>query len=326
MKPYLSIVVAARNDNYGGAFLARAEAFVNLLAALWSAEGAAAELIVVEWNPPEDKPPLMDALTWPGCPPNLTIRIIQVPRELHDSLLNSGKMPMFEYMAKNVGIRRADGEYVLATNPDLLYSEQLVSFMASGTLSEHEFYRADRYDVPRPVPRDLPVREQLNICARSAYRAATVNGFVPLSHNLTRLVHLLRLPDRWPRRMLRRLWRRVKGQARLYTLASGDFFLMAKKHWCEVRGYPEMKSHAFIDGYACFLAASLGLKQVVLKKTMRTYHQEHDRSSQAERPSTDYSQYLEHGRQMTALGRPLILNDESWGLGEQELRDYIIGQ
>ena len=50
--PYLSLVVAARNDNHGGNMLARMQAFLDA----WLVQSAryrlSSEIVVVEWNPP----------------------------------------------------------------------------------------------------------------------------------------------------------------------------------------------------------------------------------------------------------------------------------
>ncbi len=114
--PSLSIVVTARNDDYGGRFLERFINFVDLLAYQSDRFGLRAELVVVEWNPPADEPRLIDALDWPSPNGNLRMRIIEVPVEVHHTVEGSDRMPMFEYIAKNTGIRRAESEFVLATN------------------------------------------------------------------------------------------------------------------------------------------------------------------------------------------------------------------
>lgn len=69
-----------------------------------------------------------------------------------------------EYPAKNVGVRRAiaDGHrWVLVTNPDILFSESLVTWLSapeSFPEAEDEYFRLDRYDFVSPVPRALPRR------------------------------------------------------------------------------------------------------------------------------------------------------------------------
>jgi hypothetical protein len=67
-------------------------------------------------------------------------------------------------IAKNAGIRRARGEFVLATNIDILFSDELMAFIAGRRLERGKMYRLDRYDVMTDVPVDAPVEEQLAYC------------------------------------------------------------------------------------------------------------------------------------------------------------------
>jgi hypothetical protein len=92
-----------------------------------------------------------------------------------------------------------------------------------------------------------------------------------------------------------------------------------------IRGYPELHSHSYIDGYACFSATASGLQQVTLKTPKRIYHQEHDRSEHGSRPLTDYQRFIEDGSQMLSLGQPKCFNTEDWGLGSQNLMEYGVG-
>src|SRR5205823_4354337 len=66
--PYLSVVTTARNDNHGGDLLYRIGVFVNGLVAQCDRHRIQAELVIVEWNPPTDRPRLADALAWPPLP------------------------------------------------------------------------------------------------------------------------------------------------------------------------------------------------------------------------------------------------------------------
>ena len=53
-------------------------------------------------------------------------------------------MPCLEYVAKNVGIRRAGTEWVLCTNVDSLLSPQMASRLVTAKLDPGIFYRANR--------------------------------------------------------------------------------------------------------------------------------------------------------------------------------------
>ncbi|MDB5305838.1 MAG: hypothetical protein JWO38_40, partial [Gemmataceae bacterium] len=67
--PYLSVVAAARNDDHGGNLLGRMQLFVNGLLEQCRRHRLPAELVLVEWNPPPDRPRLADALRWPAGSP-----------------------------------------------------------------------------------------------------------------------------------------------------------------------------------------------------------------------------------------------------------------
>jgi len=73
-------------------------------------------------------------------------------------------------IAKNVGIRRARGEFVLATNIDILFSDALMKRLARRDLRSDTLYRIDRYDVAAEVPKDVPVEEKLSYCENTVIR------------------------------------------------------------------------------------------------------------------------------------------------------------
>lgn len=324
MSPKISFVVAARNDDYGGNFLRRMQVFINSLVALATDEKLRGELVIVEWNPPSSASSLRDALTWPHLPEHFLIRFILVPEDVHRRYENSDRMPMFEYIAKNVGIRRAAGDYIVATNPDLIFSRELIRFFSTSGLDARYFYRVDRHDVGAMVPEEISVDRQIAFCRSHTFLVNTVAGSAP--------------PHRWGNShlflRLKETINRVRGIVRgalggrpltrlpqIHTNASGDFFMMAGEHWHALRAYPELTTHSFIDGYICFMAASMGLRQRILGGRRRIYHQDHDRTDHASRPTTDYRAYLERCQAMIDSGKPEITNPDNWGLGDLDLQE-----
>ncbi|MBC7814281.1 MAG: hypothetical protein H7175_24210 [Burkholderiales bacterium] len=161
--PYLSVVVASRNDNHGGDLNRRMQIFINALAEQCRRFALAVELIIVEWNPPDDRLSLADEFTWPEWGGQGEVRIIRVPAELHQKFNHADQLPLFQMIAKNVGIRRARGQYVLATNIDLIFSDELMRFLAVRRLKSGVYYRLDRYDVTSDVPL-ADVQAQLLFC------------------------------------------------------------------------------------------------------------------------------------------------------------------
>src|ERR1700730_13424358 len=112
-QPYISLVVTARNDDHGGNLLGRMQIFVSGWIAQSRRHNLPSELIIVEWNPPPDHPRLRDALRWPEDFGPCRVRFIEVPAELHRRFRNAEALLLYQMIAKNVGIRRACGQFIL---------------------------------------------------------------------------------------------------------------------------------------------------------------------------------------------------------------------
>src|SRR5207249_2991763 len=82
-RPYLSLVVAARNDDHGGNLRTRMQIFLDAWINQAKRHQLDSELIIVEWNPPPDRPRLRDAMRWPENTGPCRVRIIEVPSEIH---------------------------------------------------------------------------------------------------------------------------------------------------------------------------------------------------------------------------------------------------
>ena len=189
----VSFVVTSRNDNHGGNMLRRLKLFTEALLEQANRHSLSGELIIVEWNPPAG-PRLHEALDLAIQSDCFCIRFIEVPQEAHRRLRNSDAIPLFQMIAKNVGIRRARGQFVVATNPDLLFSRGLMSFLTSGPLREEIMYRIDRHDVPGNVPDDASMDEKLAWCDGHVLRVHTRHGSF---HPPGRLFPQLRAAIEW---------------------------------------------------------------------------------------------------------------------------------
>ncbi len=179
--PYLSVVAASRNDDHGGSLLGRMQTFVNAFIAQCRRHGLSAELILVEWNPPADRPPLAEALRWPEDLGPCQVRIIQVPQALHQRYQHAASLPLYQMIAKNVGIRRARGKFVLASNIDILFNDELMRFLAEKKLDPARMYRLDRFDVMADVPVDASPDQQLAYCETHLLRVNMREGTVPVT-------------------------------------------------------------------------------------------------------------------------------------------------
>ena len=173
----LSIVVGCRNDNHGGALIARLQHFIDNLADQ-TAGRRDIELVLVEWNPPVNQPRLKDVLDWSGIRGGLQVQIVDVPESQHRAFPFSDKLPFFQYLAKNVGIRRARGKFILSTNIDILLSQELFEFISGNQLSDRSLYRADRIDVRSEVPEKGSSKAKLDFCWKNTLRAFRPWGLV----------------------------------------------------------------------------------------------------------------------------------------------------
>lgn len=134
-RPRVSAVVVARNDGYFPDYEARLRATV-----MWNHARLADEVILVEWNPPAGAPLFATNLTrdFPF------VKAYVVPENIHQQFAPPPHLCMLDYMAKNVGIRRATGDYICGSNIDICFDPcaAFIRFM----LAPQFIYRTRRVD------------------------------------------------------------------------------------------------------------------------------------------------------------------------------------
>jgi hypothetical protein len=337
--PYLSIVVASRNDDHGGNILVRTILFVNGLIAQTNRHKLCAELIVVEWNPPEGRPPLASLLPQPAAGDYLTIRYVTVPPALHAHYRRAKEIPLFQMTAKNVGIRRAKGKFVLCTNIDLLFSDSLFRMLAARSLRHDTVYRANRCDVLNRINPEWPLDEQLAWCEKNVIRRI---GMDPRFVNLN--MEQLDLNDKawlkkWIADKLAWVVFRTPERRQFYRIdsfACGDFTLMAHQAWLHIEGYAELDLYSIhIDTLGLIAAASLGYRQHTFPRAACTYHMDHPEGWSSmnprekieflqERPGIDYGLVYETAMVVLKEKDGLRLNLPNWGFADRALEEYVV--
>ena len=124
----------------------------------------------------------------------------------------------------------------------------------------------------------------------------------------------------------------------LHVNGCGDFQLMAREHWEELRGYPEFETFSMnIDGLFGYIAHAAAIHEEMLP--MAIYHLEHEvgsgwspegeavlRRRIAERGITwvDASTVYVWAAYMRWLGRPMIFNGSAWGLADASLVERAV--
>ena len=175
IQPQVSLVATSRNDDHGGSMLYRMQHFIDGYVHQFNKFQVPSELIIVDWNPPADRPPLAEALKIPqtlGC---CIIRFVTFSADLHNALPHGAALPLFQMIAKNVGIRRAHGRLVAATNIDILFSDAVMRELKK-PLESGFFYRLDRYDAPHELPPTQDYKTILDFCQRESFRRNLLDG------------------------------------------------------------------------------------------------------------------------------------------------------
>lgn len=312
-KPYISFIVTGRNDDYGHRFLYRIQRFTDNLVYLCEKCELPAELIFVEWNPPKDKERLYQALKVKKERKFIKIRFMEVSKEIHDKVKTSDRMPLLEFPGKNAGIRRAKGEFIVITNPDIIFSEKMIKFFSKKQLKKDIFYRADRCDLFVDIPTELKTEDIEKFC-KDNWNFCWSPTFGRY-HRGTKLISDI------PRLFIRTGAKMTKGRAylRYHGGAPGDFTLLSKESWINFRGFPEINVHGGMDGYTSIMAVASGNKLKTLKE--RTYHQSHGNPTAGERPLPNVDDYIRDAKKMLKEKKAMIFNDDNWGLRDFSLKE-----
>jgi len=222
--PFLTIVVTGRNDDFGGDFNGRFIRALRFNHAQLSAAGVSHEFVFVEWAPIEKRPHLASVLREElrdlvGA----ELRSFVVDRAYHEALTLNPRLQFHEFIAKNVGIRRARGQFVLTTNTDIYLSRGVVNRLAAGTFETGVLYRAARHDLKAHIDVTWASWELLED---------------PRNCEIVNTIH----PP-------------------CFTNASGDFLLLDTISYHRLRGFNEVYRTAkiHIDGNFCVKAHATGL-------------------------------------------------------------------
>ena len=305
--PLFSFVATSRNDDHGGDVLRRTQSFVLYLATQAERHCLRTELVLVDWNPPGTRAPLVDVLDWPEGSEFFSAKVITVPHAVHLGLKNGRSFSMFQMIAKNAGLRRASGEYVIATNIDIIFSDELIRWLKATELDENTLYRSDRWDIPNEIQLDPDFTRLLQRAREGAIRKNLADGvhtrttvgwcpperyrvdFLLLDRLAGAIQHVRGLQAQGKDVAAELTWLidvvLPEGRANyttpdLHIHGCGDFTMMAKSAWARTRGYPEWCLFSWnIDSVTLYHATYLGMDHINLPSRAVHYHIEHDNGS-----------------------------------------------
>jgi hypothetical protein len=307
-RPFLTIVLAGRADNYHGDPMKRACLGLRSIAMNANRMRIPTEVIFVDYNPPPGSsaadtllPCIQDV---PRVQLFLIFRVIVVPLwmlRVSAAISADGPLlPFNEYVAKNVGIRRASGSYVLVSNPEIILPSALWSQFAKHPRS---FFRSDllvssdRRDSWANVEQPLftsvnKLEEQLAAGVRVVWSHLQENGdtlprgsdrglapgayFAALKHALARCPWQ-DADIRWQGNgsMLAATFTGVPSVNSIHHTASGDFIMVHRAVWMRTRGYFDVWSFKRppIDSITVTkMLLGLKLRQMVLRGQYAVLH------------------------------------------------------
>lgn len=339
----LSIVVTTRNDNHSHRMQERTQSFIDNIWHLAEKTQTRVELVIVEWNPPADRPPLRDAFIFPADHSFLSVVIMTVGKETHDHYDMADVTPLYQMIAKNVGIRRARGAFILATNIDVLFSEKLFRAMTSKTLKSGHLYRSHRCDVNNDILDLTDPADILRVAEEKALRTHYQEG--PLAPGAPR-TPLTSLYDRFGADDLS--WQRAGGKVKLRVAKEvyrvgwqslpnlhyqqcGDFQLMHRDDWCAVRGYMELDGFIFhLDSLLAVTAKNADITEQVFQDDHLHYHIDHkmgievkpgiyESGSGKELTHLSIYELWAFERYMAAKGGVVTFNNHHWGCASADV-------
>ncbi len=343
--PYLSVVVAARNDNYGGDFELRLQNCLTWFAFYADKYKLPVEFLIVNYNPVEGRAQLADTLKFPKSA-FVRFRLVTVPVEFHEKISDGSirkKVPLYEYVAKNIGIRRAKGKFILSANPDILIDPAIIRFIADKKLKSDSYYRANRCDYKNDLRLVNPATDLAKV--RSKVFRIFMKGFMwPLQMGFFWPIQLWWLERKNRKKLDYEFWlldnEKFANEKlipvtydnmsfKFHSNCSGDFMLMAKEAWFNLHGHPQntyLSMHT--DAIAVAMAFYSGLKEQVFFPPV--YHQDHERRFVADNSQPDifamFRQFEDDSRKMEKDGRPIIYNDENWGFANEPFEEIEITQ
>lgn len=228
-KPYLSIVLTGRNDNFGGDFTERFLRALRFNHHHLAAAGVAHEFVLVEWSPIPGKPYLATVVedACPGMVPDHLVSYVVDPA-YHEALSLNPRLAFQEFIAKNVGVRRCRGEFALTTNTDIYLGRDLITALARRGLESGTLYRTPRIDL------------------RNGIDVVDFAWDVLEDPRNVEVVNEIRPP--------------------CFTNASGDFLLLDRDTYGRLGGFNEVYRVAkiHIDGNFCVKAHASGVRVVDL--------------------------------------------------------------
>jgi hypothetical protein len=279
--PFLSIVLTGRNDQHGGDFRRRFFRTLGFNLHELRERGISHEVVFVEWGPDETKPLLIDlAIEEVSGATSETFHGIVVDGRYQEAMSLNPKLVYLEFVAKNVGIRRARGRFVLATNCDVFLGRHVLDVLQREALVPRTVYRARRHDLKLADDGGTTTWEMLE-------DPRNLDGEPPA----------LKPP--------------------LLAGATGDFVLLDRDTFHDVRGFNEIYRLARIGVDSNFLLKARSARLPIEDIGGPVYHINHAGSYRLSRDVyADHKEDAPWGDIRWHSRGVVYMNPDGWGLGD----------
>ncbi len=269
----LEMTIAGRNDDYEPDWANRLRQVLAYNAQLFDNSNVDFRVVFVEWNPPTDRPLLSPTLIreFPF------VRAITVDRRIHLELAEVKHLSIMLNFAINAGLRTSSSDFSLISGGDVFLGTKLARRIKRKGLKTGCLYRAERVDVNPRVAGGRPSGKAIED-----------------QRNIIRICHCTQPPfDKPP-----------------YVNACGDFILMDRKSFGQIRGFDESvrKARVHLDTRCCLTALARGLDCRLIGQIFHLDHAHSWASSSDRYPHLAYDH----------LSNIPYENASTWGLADRE--------
>lgn len=276
---FLSVVLTGRNDDHGAGFARRFLRVLRFNHHQFVDHAIDHEFVFVEWGPCDDRPWLLDVVAGecPAVLPYCRWWLVD-PRYTSACTLNP-RMTYPEFHAKNVGLRRASGRFVLSSNCDVYFGREVLARVARQDLTPGILYRATRHDLVLGL-------DQQEVDWR----------LLEDSRNYAQESHALRPP--------------------YYAGATGDFLLIDRESLRALRGFNEIYRIARVGIDRNFRLHAHRNAVPIEDIGGAVYHANHAGSYHADKQRYRGREHeAPYGDDRWGAGTVTYSNPSSWGLG-----------
>jgi hypothetical protein len=219
----LSVVIVGRNDNYGGTLNERAEYCLNTMLEVFD------EVVFVDWNTDDNKPPLTDVLNLVVNRDRLVTVIIR-PSDVK-RIMGDGPEDFCQVFPRNIGIRKSTGDVIVLAALDIIAPRLSELTDIVSKLEPDQMITTKRNHIDIEV-----TREVFRQCkSYSMMRDYIFEHYGVSSINTARMFPVLTVT----KDIMESIPEKSRFNAASIIGGCGDFQIAHRDLWCKIKGFEE---------------------------------------------------------------------------------------